>query len=134
MGGLFLVLVASLFLFFFKHYLFDFVFQTAYQLKNKGTYGHPGGLLHAGLHALGSLPAILIFAPEMWFATVLVAGEFAVHYHVDWLKERVLKRRGWTPADFGYWNALGLDQLVHSLTYLAMMAILVLAGGSASPG
>ena len=44
-----------------KHFLCDFVLQSAYQYRNKGIYGHPGGILHAGLHGLGSLPAVLIF-------------------------------------------------------------------------
>ena len=30
-----------------KHALADFYLQTPYQYLNKGTYGHPGGLLHA---------------------------------------------------------------------------------------
>ena len=48
------VLVALL----FKHFLFDFVFQRPYQFLNKGIYGHPGGILHAGLHAAGTIPAL----------------------------------------------------------------------------
>lgn len=123
MQGTTLILFASLTAFAVKHYLFDFLFQTSYHLKNKGTYGHPGGIMHAGLHALGSIPAVLVWSPAPWLLLALIGGEFAVHYHVDWLKERVVKRNGWTSHDFGFWQALGLDQLVHGLTYLAMAAI-----------
>ena len=28
-----------------------------------GRYGHPGGLIHAGLHGLLSLPALMVTAP-----------------------------------------------------------------------
>ena len=34
-----------------KHAVADFYLQTPYQFLNKGTYGHPGGFLHAGIHA-----------------------------------------------------------------------------------
>ncbi len=33
-----------------KHAVADFFLQTPYQYCNKGTYGHPGGFLHAGIH------------------------------------------------------------------------------------
>jgi hypothetical protein len=58
---------------------------------------------------------------------LLVLGEFAVHYHVDWLKEQVTQRNGWTSQDRGFWYALGTDQLVHGLTYVAIVAALVAA-------
>ena len=43
------VVIAALLL--VKHFVCDFVVQTPYQIMNKGRYGHPGGLLHAGIHA-----------------------------------------------------------------------------------
>jgi hypothetical protein len=120
----FSLLIGALALLQVKHFLFDFVFQTHYQLKNKGTYGHPGGLLHAGLHALGSLPAVLLFQPPAAVVVGVAAGEFAIHYHVDWLKERVMKRHGWKVEDDNFWIALGADQLAHHLTYTAMLIVL----------
>jgi kynureninase len=32
-----------------KHAVADFYLQTPYQYLNKGTYGHPGGFIHAGM-------------------------------------------------------------------------------------
>jgi len=54
------LLLASLALFEVKHFLCDFVLQTAYLYRHKGIYGHPAGFIHAGLHALNSLPAMLL--------------------------------------------------------------------------
>ena len=42
------VYVASLVLFEVKHFLCDFVLQTAYLYRNKGIYGHRAGFIHAG--------------------------------------------------------------------------------------
>jgi hypothetical protein len=119
------ILIASLALFQLKHYIFDYLLQTKYQLRNKGTYGHPGGLLHAGLHAAGSVPAIWIMRPEPLFIGLLIGGEFVIHYHVDWLKEQVLRASGWTHKDYGYWQAFGIDQMLHQLTYVGMAALLL---------
>jgi len=121
-------LLGGLVLLQFKHFLFDFVFQTSYQLKNKGTYAHPGGILHSGLHAAGSLPAIFLFSPSSALVTGLVVAEFLIHYHMDWLKERIVRTTGWTQKDSRYWHLFGVDQLVHSLTYTAMLTILMLYG------
>ena len=41
-----------------KHLLCDFVLQTKFQVANKGFYGRIGGLLHAGCHALFTVPVL----------------------------------------------------------------------------
>ncbi len=109
-----------------KHCIADFFLQTAFQYKNKGIYGHPGGILHAGIHAVSTLPVFLILPPASLAMGILIpVGEFVVHYHVDWLKEQAVKRNGWTPNTPGFWHALGIDQLAHGLTYVAIVAILI---------
>jgi hypothetical protein len=64
---------------------------------------------------------------SLLLAGAIALGEFAVHYHVDWLKEQVTHRNGWTTRDPGFWHALGADQLVHGVTYLTLVAILLAA-------
>ncbi len=109
-----------------KHTIADFYLQTPYQYLNKGTYGHPGGFLHAGIHvALTPLVYLVLVPSSILLAGAIALGEFAVHYHLDWLKEQVTHRNGWTTQDRGFWFALGTDQLAHGLTYLALVAILV---------
>jgi Protein of unknown function (DUF3307) len=109
-----------------KHAIADFFLQTKYQWENKGRYGHPGGLLHAAIHTVFSLPIFWMVQPEsaQWAALVL-AAEFVVHYHCDWIKEQILKQYALTYQDDGFWRALGIDQLVHGLTYVAMVRALV---------
>ncbi len=48
-----------------------------------------------------------------------------IHYHTDFAKDRISKAYGWDPQNQRYWNALGVDQLIHGLTYLAMVYVLV---------
>lgn len=106
-----------------KHFLFDFVLQTPYQLKNKGAYGHPGGVLHSGLHAAATALILLVLATPVALLIAIVVGEFLVHYHIDWGKEQITRRKG-TGQNAFFWRMIGLDQLLHQLTYIAIAAIL----------
>jgi hypothetical protein len=56
--------------FFVKHLVCDFPLQRAYQYKNKGIYGHPGGVLHAWIHAVGTLVICLTFGFSPWLAVL----------------------------------------------------------------
>ena len=110
-----------------KHYVFDFVLQTPYMFLNKGKYGHPGGILHAGLHALGSIAAILVLPPTFLIAAAIVVGEFVIHYHIDWTKEQIERRFQLSPTGARHFILLGFDQLLHQITYLGIVAILISA-------
>ena len=118
------ILLWSLALFQVKHFVCDFVLQTAYLYRNKGIYGHPAGFIHAGLHALGSLPAILLLSREPALIAVILAVEFLIHYHVDWLKLYIDKHFRLGINQSLYWAVFGADQLLHQLTYLGILATL----------
>jgi len=120
-----LVAVAVLML---KHTAADFFLQTPFQYLNKGSYGHPGGLLHAGIHvALTPLVYLVILPTSLLLAFGIALGEFAIHYHVDWAKEQITRRNGLSPQTAGFWHTLGIDQFLHGLTYLAIVAALIWA-------
>ena len=109
-----------------KHTIGDYVLQTPYQYLNKGIYGHPGGLVHSALHALLTLPVFLILPPSSaLLAFAIVAGEFVIHYHLDWSKEQLVKKYKLTQSNPRFWHLFGLDQLGHMVTYVAIIAILV---------
>jgi Protein of unknown function (DUF3307) len=108
-----------------KHFICDYLLQTPYQLLNKGIYLHPGGLLHAGLHALFTVGAFLVAPPALGLGIAIVLGEFLVHYHIDWVKEQVIRRKGWDATQREFWWAIGFDQLLHHLTYILIGGLLV---------
>ena len=107
-----------------KHLIFDFLLQRPYQFKNKGKYGHPGGILHAGLHALGTIPCLCILPPSFGVGVAIVVGEFLLHYHIDWTKEQIERRLNLSTERSGHYFLLGTDQLLHQLTYVGIVAIL----------
>ena len=112
--------VALLALFSIKHFIFDFLLQKPFHYENKGIYGHTGGLAHAGLQALGTVIALWFFADLLW-CLLMAMFDFLVHYHVDWAKTNLNSKYGFTPADEKFWWLLGFDQLLHSLTYVAII-------------
>jgi Protein of unknown function (DUF3307) len=108
-----------------KHLLCDFVFQTKFQVVNKGFYGRMGGLLHAGCHALFTVPVLLILTRSPPLITAIALGEFVLHYHIDWLKARTERVRDWNDTQNVYWAAFGIDQFLHQITYLGIVALLL---------
>jgi hypothetical protein len=109
-----------------KHWVADFLLQTVWQVHNKGRYGHPGGLLHSALHIVCTLPVFVVLPPaSLGYGAGILAGEYLFHYHVDWTKEQLNRVLGLKPDMSGFWYLLGLDQLVHGLTYVTIVWLLV---------
>lgn len=107
---------------FLKHFIVDFPLQKPYQYQNKGDYGHPGGILHSALHGIGTIITLVFFAP-IGTAIAMGVADFVVHYHIDWAKVNINKAFNWGPTTHEqFWWLLGLDQLLHALTYIAIVA------------
>jgi hypothetical protein len=104
-----------------KHFICDFVIQTQTQARKKGFYGDIAGITHAGSHIIGSIPALLILGADIQTMAILLIGEFLIHYHTDWFKARLDRTRATAGQDHVFWILFGLDQLIHQLTYIAMM-------------
>lgn len=112
-----------------KHLLGDFVLQRGWMLEGKGRYGAPGGLAHAGLHGALTLPVLALLAGLGWaLALALALGEAVLHYHIDWGKDRWMRRTEMTVDHTGFWMAMGVDQFLHQLTYVAIILIALLLG------
>lgn len=108
-----------------KHAVADFMLQNEYQVSNKMKFGHPGGMLHALIHAVLTLPVFLILPARYEVVATVFVAELVFHYSVDYIKERIMLRYGWKPDNARFWWALGVDQLVHNMTYLSIVAYLV---------
>ena len=107
-------------LLFTKHFIVDFPLQHRFQYSNKGTYLHPGGLLHAFLHGLGTWACFYWYAPTASFYLAWI--DAIVHYHIDWAKMNLNAKMGWGPTTHEqFWWLLGLDQFLHALTYVGLV-------------
>jgi hypothetical protein len=110
-----------------KHAIADFFLQTATQRREKGIYGARGGFSHAATHVVLTAPVFLMLPYTAALALALMAAEFALHYHIDYAKEQFVRRNGWTSHDTPFWWAIGLDQLLHGLTYVGIVWAAVLS-------
>jgi len=105
-----------------KHFFADYLLQSGYMVRNKGRYGHPGGLAHAGMHALCSLPVLALIGLSLPAILLTALVEGVAHYHIDWGKEQAQALLGVEETQLRYWHIFGTDQLLHQLTYVAMLA------------
>ena len=108
---------------FIKHFICDFPLQACpWMYLNKGRYGHAGGLTHAAIHALGTLMVLAVF--QISTAWIFALADFMMHYHIDWAKMNANKKFKLAPGSSEwFWILLGFDQLLHHLTYFAIIWI-----------
>ena len=115
-----LVLITLLFT---KHFIVDFPLQNKFQWSNKGTYGHPGGLLHASLHGLTTMLCFWWYAPLACIYLGLI--DMFIHYHIDWAKMNLNAKMGWGPNTHEqFWWLLGVDQYLHAALHESKKATL----------
>jgi len=111
-------------LFGIKHFIADFLMQFDYMLREKGIYGAIGGAHHALVHASWTFLILVFFCSNATEIIALSVADFVLHYHIDYFKQRLNK--GLTSADRMFWVWLGADQALHYLTYIAIIAIVLL--------
>jgi hypothetical protein len=111
-------------LFGIKHFIADFVMQYDYMISDKGIYGAPGGLHHAATHACLTFFILVIFYSNPNGILALSILDFVLHYHIDYIKQQL--NQGLSAHDRMFWVWLGADQALHYLTYILIIAIVLL--------
>ena len=107
-----------------KHFIFDFYWQPPVMWQNKGTFGHWGGISHSYFHACATFIIVSCFLPiNSQLVYFIPLCEFVVHYMTDWAKMNINRIKGWGPTTHNqFWQLTGFDQLIHQLTYVAIIA------------
>ncbi len=103
-----------------KHFAADYLLQTPWMIGGKGRIECGGGYAHAGIHAILSVPALLIAGLDLPKVAALACGEFVLHFAIDHFKARISMRSEKGPATASFWALHGADQCIHQLTYVAM--------------
>lgn len=105
---------------FIKHFICDFPLQMfPWMYRNKGTYLHIGGIVHAATHGIGTVIVLWLFGVKALLSLALL--DFVVHYHIDWAKMNLNKAFNLKPDNSEwFWVNLGTDQLLHHLTYFGI--------------
>ena len=105
-----------------KHLFADFFLQTTKMLSGRGAYMHSGRAQQAGVHALGSVVVFVIMGAPVSFILLICLAEWVVHFHIDFGKAHYSEKKELTPQQAVFWRAMGTDQCLHQLTYIAMCA------------
>jgi hypothetical protein len=111
-------------LFGIKHFIADYLMQFPYMLNEKGIYGATGGVHHSLVHASWTFLILVFFCDNAHVIIALAFADFVLHYHIDWAKQQL--NRGLTSADRMFWVWMGLDQALHYLTYIGIIAYVAL--------
>jgi hypothetical protein len=104
-----------------KHQIIDWMWQPPYEFMNKGTYGHFGGIRHAGKNAIGTGFVFWIVGVDPVTALLLALADFIIHYHIDFSKMNLNRIWKLTPEKPYFWWLTGFDQTLHQLTYLGLV-------------
>lgn len=108
-----------------KHYIIDFPLQGPYMYLNKGTWMHPGGLLHAGFHGIVTFVILTLFTSFL-LAFIVAVVESIAHYLTDYAKVRITRKYDLTPVNSEeYWWLMGLDQWVHGMCYIMIFMMVI---------
>jgi hypothetical protein len=108
-----------------KHFAADYLLQTPGMISGKGRFDRPGGYIHAGIHVLGTAPALFYVGVGAGLIALLLAAEFVIHFAVDHLKALQARVRPQSPSSARFWAMHGADQLAHHLTYSAILFIVM---------
>ena len=100
-----------------KHWYIDFVNQSMEEVNGKGIYGNWLGIRHSLKHGIATALIFIILIP-VEFALIFGLIDFIIHYHTDWIKMNYGNRDMQNPL---FWNHLGLDQMVHQITYIVLI-------------
>lgn len=113
-----------------KHFIADYLLQNAWIIDGKGDFRKPGGYAHAGLHAAGSFIVLMLAGTPLPTVAWLVAAEFVIHYALDYSKIRYSHGVTASGAPSRFWALHGFDQVLHQMTYAAMIyfALRAMAG------
>jgi hypothetical protein len=109
-----------LFLFQIKHFICDYYLQSQAQIKTKGQYGNLVGLGHTLEHVIGTMIILMPFLFVEFPVGLMILALFdgLIHYHCDYIKTKFGSKN---PSEPIFWHELGLDQLVHQLTYAVII-------------
>jgi len=110
-----------------KHCYADFVLQSYMQTVKKGEWLNPVGVSHSIEHGICTLVVLMLFC---FFVPVAVSTMIVVtilevisHYLIDFGKVKYGCKDNTKRV---FWSQFGLDQLLHQLTYIAMIWYIIL--------
>jgi hypothetical protein len=105
-----------------KHLVIDWILQPPWMWRNKGSYGHYGGVVHAAFNAIGTYACFLVITTN----PLVLLLDFVIHYHIDWAKMNITRLTKWGPTTHPeFWWLTGFDQFLHQVTYIGLLLLIL---------
>lgn len=113
-----------------KHFIADYLLQFGWMIRGKRSLSHPGGYAHAAVHVFGTAVILKIAGLSAPIIITLAIAEFVIHYVLDFSKVKFGANITSSEKPRLYWALNGLDQLLHQLTYVAIIFVVgTMVGG-----
>lgn len=114
-------LTVFLFLLIIKHAIADYFLQTYHRnIKKQRYFGN--GHRHYAEHAVCTFLVAILFMP-LPFAVLASLLDYVLHWHIDYIKTRLVGILGWGRTEPRFWRLQTLDQILHFSTYMLIVAI-----------
>ncbi|QWW71397.1 DUF3307 domain-containing protein [Rhizobium sp. WYJ-E13] len=111
-----------------KHFVADYVLQPEWMIGDKGNFRKPGAYVHAGIHAIATIPILLLSSMDAIWISAVASAEFLLHFLIDHLKAIYGHRQPHSIDTRSFWMLHGADQLAHHLTYSGILAAIIWHG------
>lgn len=108
-----------------KHFVADYTLQWPSMIAGKCHLDRAGGYMHAGIHVLLTLLVLLFCNLPATAIGLILLCEFVIHYVTDYAKSTYDWRHKLNPNTRHFWMVHGADQMVHQLTYVAILAVII---------
>lgn len=120
--------IVLLLLFQLKHFLADYTIQMSYNSFFMRKFDNDRWIFPLACHSVSH--ACFTFLISMMFTTwtlslLLACFDFIVHFTMDRIKASPNMMGKYKMDDVRYWNALGVDQMVHHLTHYVIIFSIV---------
>ena len=90
-------------------------------IRHKGIYLDWRGVKHSVDHGVGTMLIVALFGFNTGAVILATLIDTMAHYHIDWAKSQLNQWLDLKPDQEKFWWLLGLDQLLHYLTYIVIL-------------
>ena len=108
-----------------KHAIADLAIQSLRKTSgDKSDLKSLKGYIHAGDHALLTFVVIALLTNDVLMSISIGLLDYVLHFIIDYIKTRIIKRYKWTTDQKAYWITQAIDQTLHYTCYLSYILIL----------
>ena len=108
-----------------KHAIADLAIQSFRKTPgDKSDLRSLKGYIHAADHAGLTFVAIALLTNNALMSISIALLDYVLHFIIDYIKTRIIKRYKWTTDQKAYWVTQAIDQILHYTCYLSYILIL----------